>query len=76
MIRIYNLSRVYLDIISQELETERWYTTLWSHGEKDYVSVELYKNVIFKCWDDECMIDLGGKKTFFHSEDFERIEIF
>lgn len=76
MLRIYNLSNLAMHKITYELETERWYDTLWSDGTPDCVNVELNENVIFKFYGgEEFMIDLGGEKTFFYSDDFERIEI-
>lgn len=76
MFRIYNLSNLAMHKISYELETERWYDTLWSDGTPDCVNVELNENVIFKSYGgEEFMLDLGGEKTFFYSDDFERIEI-
>lgn len=75
MIRILNLSRLCLRKITEELETERWYDTMWSEGVDDCVCIELNENVIFKTWGEEFMIDLGGQKSFFYSDDFERIVI-
>ena len=76
MIRILNLSRLCLRKFTEELETERWYDTMWSDGTPDCVNVELNENVIFKSYGgEEFMLDLGGEKTFFYSDDFERIEI-
>ena len=76
MFRIYNLSNLAMHKISYELETERWYDTLWSDGTPDCVNVELNENVIFKSYGgEEFMLGLGKGKTFFYSDDFERIEI-
>jgi hypothetical protein len=76
MFRVYNLGKLALHKITDELETERWYDTLWSDGTEDCVNVELNENVIFKAYgSEEYMIDLGGEKSFFYSDDFERIEI-
>lgn len=76
MFRIYNLSNLAMHKITYELESERWYDTLWSDGTPDCVNVQLGENVIFKSYgEEEFMLDLGGEKTFFYSDDFERIEI-
>ena len=73
---IFNLGRLTLKRISEELETELWYTTLWSDGTDDCVCIELDEECILKAFSDEIMLDFKGTKTFFYGDDFERIELF
>ena len=59
--------------ITEELETEMWYTTLYIDGEMECVVLD--ENVILKVWEDEAMIDFGSRKTFFYRDDFKEIRI-
>ena len=75
MIKIFNLGKLAFSKMKDELESEQWYDTLYSDGTPDCVCIELNENVIFKTWGEEHMIDFAGEKTFFYSDDYERIEI-
>ena len=72
-ITIYGLEPKCKERITYELETDMWYDTFFTEGECE--NVVLNENVIFKCRQDEAMIDFGGEKVFFYRDDFREINI-